>query len=108
MPRAPQSGSHALSDAGLWLDYQGLQHLAEIKPGAIAIRWHAFRESEAAEIRGRVLMGWSLIAQSSQVALVEFDGGIEMHLAEIHPRNKTGHRPRHLKSASTDFRSIGG
>jgi hypothetical protein len=108
MPRAPQSGSHALSDAGLWLDYQGLQHLAEIKPGAIAIRWHAFRESEAAEIRGRVLMGWSLIAQSSQVALVEFDGGIEMHLAEIHPRSKTGHRPRHLKSASTDFRSIGG
>lgn len=82
-PRAHQSGSHALSDAGLWLTYQGLQHLAEIKPGAIAIRWRAFRESEAAEIRGRVLLGWSLIAQSSQVALVEFDDGVEMQLAEL-------------------------
>jgi hypothetical protein len=83
MQRAPQNGAHALSDAGLWLAYQGLQHLAEIKPGGIAIRWHSFRESEAAEIRGRVLLGWSLIAQSAHVALVEFDGGVEMHLARL-------------------------
>ena len=80
-PRAPRTGAHALSDAGLWLAYQGLQHLAEIKPGAIAIRWHSFHESEAAEIRGRVLLGWSLIAQSAHVALVELDGGVEMRLA---------------------------
>jgi hypothetical protein len=93
MQRAAQNGVHALSDAGLWLAYQGLQHLAEIKPGAIAIRWHPFGESEAAEIRGRVLLGWSLIAQSSHVALVEFDGGVEMHLAQL--RKNEGNRRHH-------------
>jgi hypothetical protein len=82
MQRAHQSGSHALSDAGLWLTYQGLQHLAEFKPGAIVTRWNALHESEATEIRGRVLLGWSLIALSPRVALVEFDGGVEMHISE--------------------------
>jgi hypothetical protein len=81
--RKPQSGSHALSDAGVWLGYQGLQHLAEIKPGSIAIHWESFREAEAAEMRGRVLLGWSLIAQTPQVTLLEFEGGIEMQLAEL-------------------------
>jgi len=98
MNRAPQNGPHALSDAVLWLAYQGLQHLAEIKPGAIAIRWHSFGESEAAEIRGRVLLGWSLIAQSSHVALVESDGGVEMHLAPL--RKNEGNRRHHHKTPS--------
>jgi len=76
MKRAPQNGAHALSDAVLWLAYQGLQHLAEI--------------------RGRVLLGWSLIAQSSHVALVESDGGVEMHLALL--RKNEGNRRHRNKT----------
>jgi hypothetical protein len=74
---------------GLWLNCQGLQHLAELKPGAIVIRWHQFSESEAVEIRGRVLLGWSLIARSSGVALAQFEG--EMHFVTL-PRAELAKR----------------
>ncbi len=70
----------ALADADGWLRHQGLHHRAEFKTGAVAIHWRGLDEATAAETRGQVLLGWSPIAQSTPMELLEFDGGIEMRM----------------------------
>jgi trehalose 6-phosphate phosphatase len=68
----------ALAAADDWLLYQQLQHAAEYKTGSIAIHWGDLNECELAEIRGRVLLGWMPIAKRTGLALLEFDGGVEI------------------------------
>ena len=47
MPDIPPQVADTLADAKRWLGYQGLQHLAEIKPGCIAVHWRAIEERKA-------------------------------------------------------------
>lgn len=68
----------ALSDAERWLTYQNLRETAEFKTGSIAVHWRGFDESRADELRGRVLLGWKPIADSSDLELLDFDGGLEI------------------------------
>ena len=70
--------AEALVAARLWLDDQHLQHTAEVKAGSIAVHWRGLEDRQAEEIRGRVLKGWMLIAERSNLSLLEFDGGIEL------------------------------
>jgi trehalose-phosphatase len=79
-PRVEEPAVRALADADRWLRDQGLHHRAEFKTGAVAIHWRGLDEAMAAETRGRVLLGWFPIAQSTPMELLEFDGGIEMRM----------------------------
>jgi trehalose 6-phosphate phosphatase len=79
-PRVEEPVRRALADADRWLRHQGLHHRAEFKTGAVAIHWRGLDEAMAAETRGRVLLGWLPIAQSTPMELLEFDGGIEMRV----------------------------
>ena len=79
-PRVEEPVLHALADADRWLRYQGLHDRAEFKTAAVAIHWRGLDEATAAEIRGQVLLGWTPIAQSTPMELLEFDGGIEMRM----------------------------
>lgn len=54
MPEIPLLVSHALDNARRWLASQGLQDLAEIKPGSIAVHLRRFGESASSELRSRV------------------------------------------------------
>jgi trehalose 6-phosphate phosphatase len=68
----------ALAAADSWLLYQHLQHAAEYKTGSIAVQWRGLGECEAEAIRGRVLLGWVAIAKQTGLALLEFNGGVEI------------------------------
>ena len=78
MPRLDERTLDGLADAGRWLGYQQLQHTAEFKDGSIAVHWRGLSDSEAEDLRSRVLLGWRLIAEQSGLDLLEFDGGIEI------------------------------
>lgn len=82
MPEIPAEVSEVLDSARRWLDYQGLHDLAEIKPGSIAVHWRALEEAAAEELRGRILVGWFPIADRAELKLLEFDGGVEMRVAD--------------------------
>jgi trehalose 6-phosphate phosphatase len=67
-----------LAAAEDWLHYQHLQHSAEFKTGSIAVHWRGLPETEAEEVRGRVLLGWTPLAKYAHLDLLEFDGGVEI------------------------------
>ncbi len=68
----------ALSDAERWLNYQRLREAAEFKTGSIAVHWRGIEEWRVKQLRGRVLLGWRPIAESSGLDLLDFDGGLEI------------------------------
>jgi len=78
MPRLDDRTLNGLSDADRWLDYLQLRHVAEFKAGSIAVHWRGLSESEAEDIRSRVLLGWRPIAENSGLNLLNFDGGVEI------------------------------
>jgi len=79
-PRVEEPALRALANADRWLRHQGLHNRAEFKTGAVAIHWRGLDDAMAEETRGRVLLGWLPIAQSTPMELLEFDGGIEMRM----------------------------
>lgn len=83
MQEIPLHVAQAIDDARRWLGYQGLEHLAEIKPGSIAVHWRALSENAASELRSRILLGWFRMAERSSLKIFEFDGGVEMRLANL-------------------------
>ena len=83
MPDIPVQVAEVLGDARRWLDYQGLHHLAEVKPGSIAVHWRALEPAEADELRGKILVGWFPIADRACLKLLEFDGGVEMRMPDL-------------------------
>src|SRR5579864_3326704 len=83
MPDIPVDVAEVLGDARRWLDYQGLHHLAEVKPGSIAVHWRALEPADAEELRGKILVGWFPIAERAGLKLLEFDGGVEMRMPDL-------------------------
>lgn len=78
IPPLDERVPEALAVADHWLEYQQLRRAAEFKTGSIAIHWRGLDECEAEEIRGRVLLGWTSIADHFGLDLLEFDGGVEI------------------------------
>jgi len=76
------AGVQALVDAERWLSYQGLAHMAEPKPGSLAVHWRGLNENAATELRGRILLGWLPIAEPTTLTVLEFDGGLELRVPE--------------------------
>lgn len=83
MVEVPMEVAQALDDAQSWLSYQGLEDLSELKPGTLAVHWRSASETVASELRSRILLGWFRIAQQGFVKLLEFDGGVEMRIADL-------------------------
>jgi trehalose 6-phosphate phosphatase len=73
----------ALCDAKECLAQQSLQHLAEVKPGGIAIHWRGLPEARASEVRQRALRGWFPLAERALMSVLEFDGGVEMRVSDV-------------------------
>ncbi|MGH9502684.1 MAG: trehalose-phosphatase [Terriglobales bacterium] len=81
------SNQQILEEAESWLQAQGLRHLAECKPGSIAVHWRGMPVQEADRIHGKIRAAWVSLAVRGGMSLLDFDGGIELRLAD---RNK-GH-----------------
>jgi len=82
MPRLDDRTLNGLSDADRWLGYLQLRHVAEFKAGSIAVHWRGLSESDAEDVRSRVLVGWRPIAEDSGLNLLDFDGGVEIRSPE--------------------------
>jgi trehalose 6-phosphate phosphatase len=82
-PEIPGDVTRVLGDAERWLNYQGLGHLTERKIGSVAIHWRSLDETAVSELRSRILLGWSHLAERSVLQLLEFDGGVELHMTGI-------------------------
>ena len=82
MPKIDLKALQALDDAERWLSYQGLHHMAEPKPGSIAVHWRAIDENSAIQLRGRILLGWFPIAERASLRVLEFDGGLELRVPD--------------------------
>jgi trehalose-phosphatase len=76
-----ETATRAFAEADLWLEAMGLQHLAEHKPGALAVHWRGLPAAQQTEIRNNVSLGWLTIAYRAAMAVQDFDGGIEMRIA---------------------------
>ncbi|HYA25264.1 MAG TPA: trehalose-phosphatase [Terriglobales bacterium] len=87
MPEIPPGVAQALDDAKRWLSYQGLQSLAETKPGSIAVHWRGLDETAASELRSRILLGWFRVAERGALQLLEFDGGVEIRMPHLDKGN---------------------
>jgi trehalose 6-phosphate phosphatase len=72
----------ALSAADEWIDGLKLHCRAEHKPGSLAVHWRGLTYDEAREIRAKVLLGWLPIADRACLRLEQFDGGVEMRMAD--------------------------
>jgi len=82
MPPLDDRTLNGLSDADGWLGDLQLRHVAEFKAGSIAVHWRGLSESDAEDIRSRVLLGWRPIAENSGLDLLNFDGGVEIRPSE--------------------------
>ena len=71
----------ALDHAYHWIEDMKLTDRMEQKPGTLAMHWRGLPETEAHEIRHKVLLGWLPIADRAGMILEDFDGGIELRSA---------------------------
>ena len=85
MPHLDEIATEALAEADSWLDGLGLHHLAEHKPGGLAVHWRGLPAGEQADIRKIVSLGWLPVAHRAGMVFQEFDGGVEMRMPD---RNK--------------------
>ncbi len=82
MPELDPKALQVLADAENWLSYQGLHQMAEPKPGSLAVHWRGLSENEAIELRSRILLGWFPITERTSLAILEFDGGVELRIPD--------------------------
>jgi trehalose-phosphatase len=82
LPHLDENAILALTEADVWLDGLGLHHLAEHKPGSLAMHWRGLSAGEQSDIRKLVLVGWRPVARRAGMVLQEFDCGVEMRMAE--------------------------
>ncbi len=91
LERLYEDGSHEVASiepealSGLvaadeWIEEVGLSRRCEKKPGCLAIHWRGLDEGKVKEIRNLVEPRWSILAQSWQLSLREFDGGLELRV----------------------------
>jgi trehalose 6-phosphate phosphatase len=85
LPNPDEIATQALSEADAWLDRAGLHHLAEHKPGGLAVHWRGLRAEEQSEIRRIVSLSWLPVAHRAGMVFQEFDGGVEIRMPD---RNK--------------------
>ena len=82
-----QQTLEALSAADEWVYGLKLHHLVEHKPGSLAVHWRGLSDDEARDVCGKVLSGWLSIADRACLRLEQFDGGVEMRMANPNKRD---------------------
>ncbi len=85
LPHLDEVSGLALAEADTWLVRLGVHHLAEHKPGSLAMHWRSLSAGDQSDLRKLVLLGWAPVAHSAGMVLQEFDGGVEIRMAD---RNK--------------------
>ena len=85
LPHLDELATQALAEADSWLDELGLHHLAEHKPGCLAVHWRGLPVGTQGDIRQIVSLRWLPVANRACMVLQEFDGGLEMRMPD---RNK--------------------
>jgi trehalose 6-phosphate phosphatase len=85
LPHLDEIATRALAEADSWLDGLGLHHLAEHKPGGLAVHWRGLPAGEQSDIRKVVSLSWLPVAHRAGMVFQEFDGGVEMLMPD---RNK--------------------
>ena len=85
LPYLDEISAQALAEVDMWLYRLGLHHLAEHKPGSLAMHWRGLSPGDQSDIRNLVLLGWAPVAHRAGLVLQEFDGGVEIRMAD---RNK--------------------
>jgi len=85
LPNLDETTTQALAEADKWVERMGLHHLAEHKPGSLAVHWRGLPAKQQSDIRKVVLRGWRPVADRGGMLVQEFDGGLEMRLPH---RNK--------------------
>jgi trehalose 6-phosphate phosphatase len=85
LPHLDEMATRALTEADTWLDELGVHHLAEHKPGSLAVHWRGLSPGQQSDIHKSVLLGWRPVANRTGMVLQEFDGGVEVRMPD---RNK--------------------
>jgi trehalose 6-phosphate phosphatase len=85
LPHLDEIATQALAEADSRLDGLGLHHLAEHKPGGLAVHWRGLPAGEQSDIRKIVSLSWLPVAHRAGMLFQEFDGGVEIRLPD---RNK--------------------
>jgi trehalose 6-phosphate phosphatase len=79
-PLLTKEASLALAQAEDQLRRERLMHLVETRPGALSLHWKALPATEILEIRRKIFNVLGPLALRTGLLLVEFDGGINIHL----------------------------
>ncbi len=80
-----ESERSALAQAGATLELLGLSLLAEFKPASVAVHWRGLDPDKVKQVRDLVREPWARLSAGGAMALLEFDGGMEIRVAK---RNK--------------------
>ncbi len=78
------SDRETLEQAAAWIEAQHLESVAEFKPGSVAVHWRGLAREEAAKLRTLVQPAFASLAARNGMAVLEFDGGLELRCAEPH------------------------
>ncbi len=70
----------ALTCAEDFLREEGLYRFCEMKPASIALHWRGLEKSETDDMIRKVKENWPLIPHHEELALLGFDGGIEIRV----------------------------
>jgi trehalose 6-phosphate phosphatase len=73
-----------LAEARRWLEKEGLERHAELKPGGIALHWRGCSPAEVAGMQASAQRGWAPLAADGGLKLLDFDGGVELRVTRPH------------------------
>lgn len=74
----------ALQNAMQWLNQHGYKHLVEDKTGSIAVHFRGISAHEARAAQAAIRAEWDRLAPAARMAVLQFDGGIELRPTEPH------------------------
>jgi trehalose-phosphatase len=81
-PLSP-TNQQGLAQAKAWLEREGLDRLAEIKPGSIAVHWRGMDPTAVQELCAALERLWQPLAAAHDLYLEGFDGGIELRVRTV-------------------------
>lgn len=81
MAKLSKSEIEGLRAASRWALDEGLQDIVEGKPAGLAFHWRGKTQSQADEIRKKVVEKWMPVLGDFGLKLLDFDGGIELKVA---------------------------
>jgi trehalose-phosphatase len=82
VPELSAAQEAGLRQAAASLRDRGFEGRLELKPGGVAAHWRGLAPSEAARFQEQVLALWSPLTHSRGLALLPFDGGLEIRVAD--------------------------